>query len=486
MADLTAAEIQAIIDRVQTRLGEVSTAARPASALAAQAELEAQAELGDGIYRTIDEAVAAAKRAQVRYADMGLGARREIIDAVRRSMLEHAEHLAMLAHTETGLGRYEDKIRKNRLVTTKAPGPEDLEPQAVTGDEGMAVIEWAPVGLVGAITPTTNPTSTIINNTISIVSAGNAVVFNVHPGAKKCSAENVRLINRAIVGAGGPPDLVTAIPAPTIDSAKELMHHPDIRVLLVTGGPGVVREALKTDKRAVAAGPGNPPVIVDETADIERAARCIVAGASFDNNIICTDEKLAIVVDTVADRLVREMAAAGAYVLKQHELTRLERVIFRELGPPNKPGVIDPTWIGKNASEILAQIGIQVPNDVRLAVAEVPNEHNLVWTEQMMPVFPVTRVPNVDAGIDLAVRAEHGFRHTAGIHSTNVETITRMARAMNCSIFVANGSFFSGLGEGGEGYTSFSIASPSGDGLTRPRTFSRPRRVTVVGALRIV
>ncbi len=483
---LSDTEIQQIISRVKTRLGEVPPGSRPAANLAARAELEADIELGDGIYRTVDEAVAAAGRSQPQYAEMGLGARRTVIDSIRRSMFEHAEPLAMLAHTETGLGRYEDKIKKNLLVTKKTPGPEDLEPQAVTGDDGMSVTEWAPLGIVGAITPTTNPTSTIINNSIAILSGGNAVVFNVHPGARKVSAENIRLLNRAVVAAGGPPDLITAIATPTIDSAKELMAHPDIRVLLVTGGPGVVREALRTDKRAVAAGPGNPPVVVDETADIPRAAQSIVAGASFDNNIICTDEKVAIVVDTVADRLVREMAQAGAYVLKQHELKRLERVIFREMGPPNKPGVINPEWIGKNADVILGQIGVQPDEPIRLLVAEVPNEHNLVWTEQMMPVFPVTRVSNVDAAIDLSVRAEHGFRHTAGIHSTNVETITKMARAMNCSIFVANGSFFSGLGEGGEGYSSFSIASPTGDGLTRPRTFSRPRRVSVVGALRIV
>ena len=485
MQTLSEADIAGIIERVKDQLGS-APGARPASALAAQSELAGDVELGDGIHKDVDEAVAAAKRAQNAYSRMGLQTRHSIIDAIRAAMLREAENLAMLAHTETGLGRYEDKIVKNRLVTAKAPGPEDLEPDAVTGDAGMAVIEWAPVGLVGAITPTTNPTSTIINNTISILSAGNAAVFNVHPNARKCSAENVRLLNRAIVRAGGPPDLVTAVGVPTLESAKSLMTHPDVRVLLVTGGPGVVQEALKAEKRAVTAGPGNPPAVVDQTADIPKAAQAIVAGASFDNNIICTDEKEAIVVDSVADQLVREMAAAGAYVLKEHELKRLERVIFKELGPPNKPGTINPAFIGKNASVILGEIGVQVDNDVRLIVAEVPNEHNLVWTEQMMPVFPVTRVPTVDVGIELAVRAEHGFRHTAGIHSTNVDTITRMARAMNCSIFVANGSFFAGLGEGGEGYTSFSIASPSGDGMTRPRTFSRPRRVSVVGALRIV
>jgi aldehyde dehydrogenase len=211
-----------------------------------------------------------------------------------------------------------------------------------------------------------------------------------------------------------------------------------------------------------------------------------VRGASFDNNVICTDEKVVIVVDTVADRLVRAMIQSGAYLLKEHELRRLERVIFSELGAPGKPGIMNPAWIGRDAAKILAEIGVQVEPEPRLLIAEVNRDHSLVWTEQMMPVLPIVRVGTVDAAIELAVRAEHGFRHTASIHSTNVETITRMARAMNCSIFVTNGPNFAGLGVGGEGFSSFSIASPTGDGLTRPRTFSRERRITVVGALRIV
>jgi aldehyde dehydrogenase len=483
---LTQQEVQGIIERVRRRLGEAG--AHPGAGLRAAEGLSssAEAELGEGIFPTIDEAVGAAAAAFEEFRRVGLGGRKAIISAVRASMLEHNERLAEMAHAETGLGRVADKIVKNRIVSTKAPGPEDLEVEAVTGEEGMMVTEFAPFGVVAAITPTTNPTSTIINNTISIVSAGNSLVFNVHPNAKRVSAENVRLINRAIVASGGPANLVTAIPEPTIDSAKELMGHPAVRLLLVTGGPAVVREALKTDKRAVTAGPGNPPAVVDQTAEIDRAGRDIVRGGSFDNNVICTDEKTTIVVDSVADRLVRAMAANGAYVLKEHELRRLERVIFTEMGPPGKPGHINPKWIGKDASLILGEIGVRAGDDVRLLVAEVPNEHNLVWTEQMMPVMPVTRVSTVDQAIDLAARSEHGFRHTASIHSTNVETITRMALAMNCSIFVANGPNFAGLGEGGEGFCSFSIASPTGDGLTRPRTFSRERRITVVGALRIV
>jgi acyl-CoA reductase-like NAD-dependent aldehyde dehydrogenase len=479
-------EIQAIIERVKGKVAAAEAGRHPGHAMRAAADLGGGVQLGDGVHQTIDAAVAAAAGAFRSYRELGLEARKTIVESMREAMHREGERLAYMAREETGLGRAEDKVVKNRLVTTRTPGPEDLEPHVVTGDQGMMVTEYAPYGVIGAITPTTNPTSTIINNSISVVSAGNAATFNVHPNAKAVSVENIQILNRAIVAAGGPADLITTTPEPTLESAKELMNHPDVAVLLVTGGPGVVREALRTPKKAITAGPGNPPAVVDATADVEQAGRDIVRGASFDNNVICTDEKTAIVVDTVADRLVQSMVAAGGYRLKEHELKRLERVIFKELGPPNKPGVIDTRWIGQDAAKILGEIGIQVDGDPRLLIAEVPREHSLVWTEQMMPVLPVVRVKDVDVAIDLGVRSEHGFRHTASIHSTNVETITRMARAMNCSIFVANGPNFSGLGQGGEGFTSFSIASPTGEGMTRPRTFSRVRRVTVVGALRIV
>ncbi len=487
MPALDDSEIQAIINRVKARVAAGDIGGSTGQAIRAADDVASAGEsLGEGVFRTIDEAVAAAKRSFAQYRDLGLDRRKAIIDAIRVRMRAENEHLAYMARQETGLGRADDKVLKNQLVIDRTPGPEDLEPQVVTGDKGMTVTEFAPYGVIGAITPTTNPTSTIINNAIAILSAGNSVVFNVHPSARLVSIENVKLINRAVVAAGGPHDLVTCVAVPTLESAQALMQHPDVRVLLVTGGPGVVKEALKTPKKAITAGPGNPPAVVDQTADIQKAAKDIVYGASFDNNVICVDEKTTIVVDTVADRLVQHMSASGAYRLKEHELKRLERVIFKELGPPNKPGVLDGRFIGKDAAVIASEIGLTLPPETRLLIAEVPVEHSLVWTEQMMPVMPVVRVKDVDTAIDLAVRSEHGFRHTASIHSTNVDAITRMARAMNCSIFVANGSNVAGLGAEGEGYTSFSIASPTGEGLTRPRTFSRQRRVSVVGALRIV
>jgi len=472
-------EIAAVVERVRLKLRGQAEASPPTP-------VDADIAVGDGIYPDVNAAVAAARTAFEAYRTMGLKRRHRIIDAVRAAMRDRAEELARMAHDETGLGRVEDKILKNRLVIEKTPGPEDLEPRVWSGDQGLTVTEYAPFGVVGAITPTTNPTATIINNTIAIVSAGNAVVFNAHPSAKRVSAQNIRWINQAIVAAGGPPNLVTAIPEPTIESAQQLMNHPRVRILMITGGPGVVKEAQKTSKRSICAGPGNPPVVVDSNADLELAGREIVRGASFDNNVICTDEKVVIAVDSATDRLLAEMVKNNSYLLKEYELKKLERVIFKEMGEPGKPGRINPRWIGQNAGDILAEIGIQAGSELRLVLADIPAEHSLVWTEQMMPVMPVVRVRTVDEAIDLAIRAEHGCGHTASIYSRDVNAITRMARDIDVSIFVANAANLAGLGDGGEGYTSFSIASPTGEGLTRPRSFSRDRRMTVAGGLRIV
>jgi acyl-CoA reductase-like NAD-dependent aldehyde dehydrogenase len=473
-------EIRAVIERVRLRFdGEIEPPA-PATPTAPD-RMDC-----DGIYPTVNAAVDAASEAFQGYRSMGLKKRHGLINAIRQTMREHAGELARMAHTETGLGRARDKELKNLLVIEKTPGPEDLEPQVWSGDQGLTVTEYAPFGVIGAITPTTNPTTTIINNSIAALSAGNALVFNAHPNAKKVSVQNIRWINQAIIAAGGPPDLVTAIPEPTIESAQELMNHPRVRILLVTGGPGVVEEARKTSKRAILAGPGNPPVVVDENADIELAGREIVRGASFDNNVICTDEKVVFVVRSVADRLLEAMQTSGAYLVQEYELRKLERVIFNELGEGGRAGRINPRWIGQNAGLILAEIGVQSKHDIRLAVADVPPDHSLVWTEQMMPVLPLVRVRDVDEAIDLAIAAEQGCCHTASIFSRDVNAITRMAREINVSIFVANAATLAGLGDGGEGFSSFSIASPTGEGLTRPRSFSRERRMTVAGGLRIV
>ncbi|GBD94480.1 succinate-semialdehyde dehydrogenase [bacterium BMS3Abin05] len=446
----------------------------------------ASASLGNGIFPNIDSAVEAAGRAHLQLMKMSLETRNKIISNIRRRMTENAETLARKANEETGLGRVEDKILKNRLVIEKTPGTEVLKPTAFSGDRGLTLMELAPYGVIGSITPVTNPTSSIICNTIGMVAAGNGVVFNVHPGAKNVSIENIRLLNDAITEAGGPPNLVTTILNPTVESAQELMHHPGVRLLVVTGGSGVVKAAMASGKRAICAGPGNPPVVVDESADIDQAAKHIVLGASMDNNIICVDEKEVFVVSKVADQLIAALQRHGAVLLSKGQFIQLEREIFSSPLEPRRRAAVNKALIGKDVQVILSKIGLKVGKDVRLAVVELEEDHPLVWTEQMMPVFPVVRVSNADKAIDLAKEAEHGYGHTAVMHSKNLDNLSRMAKEMNCSIFVKNGPSVAGLGYGGEGYCSFSIASPTGEGLTNPRSFSRERRCVLVDHFRIV
>ncbi len=444
------------------------------------------ASSGGGIFKTIDEAVAAARAAWETLDSLGLKKRFQIVTSMREAMRENARVLAVHAVEETGLGRIEDKVLKNQLVTEKTPGPEELTPQAITGDHGLVLIEPAPFGVIGAITPVTNPSSTIICNGIGMVSAGNTVVFNPHPSARRVSVETVRLLNSAVVKAGGPPNTLTCIAEPSIQSAGELMKHPRVRLLAVTGGGAVVAAAMNSGKRAICAGPGNPPAIVDPTANIEKAGRDIVFGHSFDNNVICVDEKEVIAVSSIADSLKLAMKQAGAYELASSDLARLEKVIFEKGAGPRGHAVVNKKFVGKDAALILRELGVNAGPEIRTVLVEVPNDHPLVFTEQMMPVLPLTRVRSVDEAIDLAVQCEGGCFHTASMHSTDISALSAMARRCNCSIFVKNGPNLAGLGFRGEGYTSFTIASPTGEGLTTPRSFSRWRRCTLVDHFRIV
>jgi len=474
---LTDQEIEEIARRIAADMRS-GGAAQPPPPVQSQA-------MGLGVFATVSDAVRASAAAQTEFVKLKLAQRARIIEAMRQSMRENGTALARAAWEETGFGRLEDKIVKNNLVTERTPGLEDLTPTATTGDYGLTLVEPAPFGVIGAITPVTNPTSTIICNSIGMLAAGNSVVFNVHPYAKNCCMQTIGLLNKAIIGAGGPPNVITGIAEPTIESAQELMKHPGVRLVVVTGGGEVVKVAMASGKRAICAGPGNPPVVVDETADIDSAARDIVLGASTDNNIICTDEKETIAVSSIADALIASMGRQGAYVLPRERLSELEKVVFTEMKGPRQKAWIDKNLVGKNASVILAKMGISVPDSTRLVVVEVDENHPLIWTEQMMPVMPVVRVSNADRAIDLAVEAEGGNRHTAVMHSKNLDNLSRMAKECNCSIFVKNGRSQAGLGLDGEGYCSFTIASPTGDGLTGPRSFSRWRRCVLVGSFRI-
>jgi propionaldehyde dehydrogenase len=437
-----------------------------------------------GIFDSVNEAITEAKKAFLYYRDTTIDFRKKLILNIRRVLSEHKEELAKLAVEETGLGRVLDKIAKNTLVLTKTPGIESREakPSSMfSGDHGITFLLGAPFGVIGAVTPSTNPGATIINNSITMLSAGNVVVFNTHPGAKNVSNRAVMLVNKAIREIDSDHNLVFSVKNPTIESSQELMKHPDVKLLVVTGGPDVVRTAMSSGKKVIAAGPGNPPVIVDETAEIDEAAEDIVKGASFENNILCIAEKEVFVVNKITDELKEEMLKHNAYELSDKELDKIVKLVFVE-----KDGnlIVNKKYVGKNATIIAKDAGVSVPEETRLLFSETEFNHPLVQHEQLMPVLPIVRVRDWKEAMELAIKAEHGFHHTAIMHSTNIERLMLASKLINTSIFVENGTSLSGLGVDGEGYTSMTIAGPTGEGVTGPWSFMRQRRYVQIDSFR--
>lgn len=474
--------VERIVSEVMRRIGPAGdpVAARPASGPAGSAD-----EGDYGIFDTLDAAVAAAKAAYPHIRTLAM--RDKVIAAVRKAGVHEARMLAEMAVSETGMGRIDDKITKNVLEAERTPGTEALAPTAITGDAGLTLIENAPWGVIASVTPSTNPAATVINNGISMIAAGNSVVFSPHPAAKRVTQKAIQVLNKAIFEATGLKNLMVAVREPSIEIAQKLFAYPGINLLVVTGGEAVVEAARKhTTMRLIAAGAGNPPVVVDETADIKRAARSIYDGASFDNNIICADEKEIIVVDSVADALKREMKELGAFEISLEQAEAIAAFALRNYPGPN--AAANPKWVGRDAAKIAAQAGINVPESCRLLIVDVgfDSDHVFARVEQMMPVIPVIRARDVGEAIAVALKLERGLCHTAGIHSRNIDNMQKMAEVINTSLFVKNGPHIAALGAGGEGWTSMTISTPTGEGVTSARTFVRLRRCTLVDNFRIV
>jgi acyl-CoA reductase-like NAD-dependent aldehyde dehydrogenase len=439
-----------------------------------------------GIFDDMDEAIEAATVAQKRLASLSLLDRKRIIEAMRGEAMKNVKGLSQLAVAETGMGRIEDKIQKHILTIEKTPGVEDLHPTAYTGDSGLTLVEMAPYGVIGSITPSTNPSTTVINNAISMIAAGNAVVFNPHPAAQKVSQKALEILNEAIEGAGGPANLLTTVSSPTMASSQKLLKHARIRVLAVTGGPEIVRLAMISGKKVIAAGPGNPPVVVDETADIKKAAADIVFGASFDCNVMCIAEKEIFAVESIFNQLKDDMVSHGCVELNLLQLSDLMKQIMQSGGVGCSEPVLNRAFVGKSPQVIAKSIGLDLPPETRLLIAEVPGDHPLVHTEQLMPLIPLVKVRNAHEGIERAVEAEGGNLHTSSMFSKNVEHLSLMASRVNTTIFVKNAPTLAGLGFKGEGHTTLTIATPTGEGVTSARTFTRLRRCTLVDYFRIV
>lgn len=435
-----------------------------------------------GIFDTVDQAVDAAYAAQRQYMECSISDRERYIKAIRKVILkeETLNNLARLTVEETGMGNFEDKYLKNKLAAEKTPGTEDLVTEAIAGDDGLTLVELSPFGVIGSITPTTNPTETVISNSIGMLAAGNAVVFSPHPKSKGVTIYIIEMLNQALKDEGAPENLIVMVREPSVENTNLLMAHPKINMLVATGGPGIVKMALSTGKKTIGAGAGNPPVVVDETANIEKAAEDIVNGCSFDNNLPCIGEEAVIAVDSITDYLIFNMKKSGAYEIKDTEvLTKLTNLAV------DADGRINRDVVGKSAKFILGQIGITVGDDIKVIIAETDKEHLLVKHELMMPILGIVRCADVDEAIDIAIEVEHGNRHTAIMHSTNVNKLTKMAKLIQTTIFVKNGPSYSGIGVGGEGYSTFTIAGPTGEGLTSAKSFARKRRCVLVDGFHI-
>ena len=434
-----------------------------------------------GVFDTMTEALEAVEKAYKLFRKYSVAQREQMISKIRELTLNEAEVMARMGVEETKMGRIDHKVIKHQLVANKTPGTEDLKADAWTGDAGLTLVEMAPYGVIGSITPSTNPSETVICNSIGMIAGGNAVVFNPHPNAKKVANYAVDLVNRAIISAGGPENLVVTVKNPTKESSDEMMAAPCVKMLVATGGPGVVRALLSSGKKAIGAGAGNPPVIVDDTADLAKAGRDIVLGASFDNNLPCIAEKECFAFENITDELIYHMQQNGAYLIKGEQIEQLKKVCLVE---KNGKWDINKDWVGKDATKFLKAIGIDA--EANLVICETDASHPFVQVEMMMPVLAIVRVKGIKEAIDLAVQAEHGCRHSAHIHSKNIDHLTKFAQAVETTIFVKNAPSYAGIGAGGEGYTTFTIAGPTGEGLTAAHSFTRQRRCVLVDGLHIV
>lgn len=479
MANITEAEIRKIVESI-VKGAQSSSAAYTSTEYAGRRLI--------GIYSDMNEAIDAAEAGYKAVRAMTVEQREKIIAEIRRLTVAEAPIMAEMGVAETGMGRVDHKRLKHLLVADKTPGTEDIVSEAKTGDSGLTLTEMAPFGVVGAITPSTNPSETVICNSIGMIAAGNGVVFNPHPNAICTSNYAVDLVNRASKAAGGPEILVCSMDKPTLDSAAIMQSHPKIKLLVCTGGPGVVKAVLSSGKKAIGAGAGNPPVIVDDTADIKKAGRDIIDGCTFDNNLPCIAEKEVFAFSNIADQLIAEMQKNGAYLINAEQADKLAKIVLEEKVTKSGKTIktVSRHCVGRDADVLLAKIGVNVDKSVRCIICETNFMHDFVQHELMMPILPIVRVDNIEDAIELAVKAEHGNRHTAHMHSKNIDHLSAFAKAVETTIFVKNAPSYAGIGFGGEGHATFTIAGPTGEGITSARSFTRKRRCVMADNFRII
>ena len=485
--DLVRSVVESVVARLQQDAPQ-SAAPNPAAKVSCSCNGASSAAGQRGVFGCVTKAAEAANDAHLKLKKLGVAGRAKVIEIVKHLAVSNAEPWGRFEMEETKIGRLDHKIAKLQ-ITKNVPGVEWLHPYAMSGDGGITLEEYAPFGVIGAILPVTHSVPTLTGNVINMVAAGNAIVFNPHPGGARSAAMAVRAYNEAIHRELGIENLITTIEQPTLESFDAICRNPLISLLAITGGPAVVNAAMKSGKRAICAGPGNPVVVVDESADLARAARGIIEGGAFDNNLLCIGEKAVFVVASVFNRFCEELTKAGASRINAQQLDKLTSVAF-DVKPGEGGGCahasVNRALVGADPEKLAEHAGAMIPAGTQMLFAETDADHLFVQEEQMMPMMPIVSCPDFETAVREAKRAEHNYRHSAIIHTLDVNHMTYMAKEMDTTIFVKNGASVAGLGLGGEGYLSYSIATTTGEGITTPKTFTRIRRCVLVENLRII
>jgi aldehyde dehydrogenase len=502
-AQINEALIRDVIQDVLGRLGGSPVpAAKPAplppaagpacgcsTAVASPAVAPARAGLRGkfGVFQDANEACAAAQEAFLQLSEKGVAGRNKVVQLIKDICYANAAEWGRIELEETKIGRLDHKIEKLK-GQRGIPGTEFLNPLGLSGDHGITLEEFAPFGVIGAVTPSTHSIPTMACNIISMVAAGNSAVFNAHPGAYKCALKAARVFNEAIYRELGIENLACIVDPPTLESFNAIAKNEHVKLLCVTGGPGVVKAAMASGKRAICAGPGNPPVLVDGTSCLDNAAQCTIFGAAYDNNLLCIGEKEVFVLEPFFDKFMAALEKHGGVRLTSSQVERLAKEAFtfpagQGAGCPHP--VVNRNLIGRDPATLARVAGATIADGTQLLFAETSVDHLFVEEEQMMPFLPIVRVKTVAEGIAAAKKAEHGYKHSAIIHSHDVANMTAMGKALETTLFIKNGSCLAGLGNGGEGYANFSIATTTGEGICNPRTFTRVRRCVMVDKLRI-
>lgn len=362
----------------------------------------------------------------------------KIVKAICDAAVENAEHLAKLAAEETGFGKAEDKKIKNLFASQMVyDSIKDLKTVGlVKTDEEKGIREYAcPVGVIGALVPSTNPTSTVIYKSMIAIKSGNPIIFSPHPKALNCILETIKIIYKAAVDAGLPGGGISCISIPTVQATEELMRHKYTNLILATGGPGMVKAAYSSGTPSIGVGAGNGPAFIDKSADIDKAVKRIIDSKTFDNGTICASEQSIVIEKAVEDNVVSALTKYGAYIMSGEESRQLAKILF-------KNGKMNAAIVGKPANYVAKAAGLNVPENVTVLVArETTVGLNAPYSqEKLTPVLALYVEDNVEKAMNRCVdilRFE-GAGHSFMMHCMDAELVDKFAKVIPASRIMIN------------------------------------------------